>query len=128
MITMTHIATLYADNLADFVDTTVVFGEMKKTIISKEFKGGKVSSLFGETKLDFTNAGINGVVVLDISQACSETKLHVPGDWHVETDHTLFGASIRDKREIKPENLNTGKVLILTGTSLFGVITINNSR
>ena len=126
---MTNTATPpFAGNPFDYVNTTVVFGEIKNTIISKDFKGGRVSSLFGAKKLDFTNADINGVVVvLDISQAFSETKIRVPRDWRVEADQTLLLATIEDKRLDVAQNINASKVLILTGTSLFGVISIKNS-
>ena len=124
---MTNTASPLTGNPADYVNTTVVFGEINKTVISKDFKGGKISSLFGATKLDFTNADIKGVVVLDISQVMSETKIRVPSDWRVEADQTLFLATIDDKRTWVSQSLNAGKVLILTGISVFGVITIKNS-
>jgi len=124
---MTNIASPLTGNPADYVNTTVVFGEIKKTIISKDFKGGKISSLFGATKLDFTNADIKGVVVLDISQVMSETKIRVPSDWRVEADQTLFLATIDDKRTYISQSINAGKVLILTGTSVFGAVTIKNT-
>jgi len=125
---MTNAATPpFTGNPADYINSTVVFGEIKNTIISKDFKGGRIASLFGATKLDFTNADINGVVVLDISQAFSETKIRVPRDWRVEADQTLLLATIEDKRIDIAQNINASKVLILTGTSLFGVISIKNS-
>ncbi len=124
---MTNTAAPFAGNPSDYINTTVVFGEIKNTVISKDFKGGKISSLFGATKLDFTHADINGVVVLDISQAFSETKIRVPRDWRVEADQTLFLATIEDKRIDIAQNINAGKVLILTGTSIFGVVSIKNS-
>ncbi len=125
---MTNTATPpFEGNPADYVNSTVVFGEIKNTVISKDFKGGRIASLFGATKLDFTNADINGVVVLDISQAFSETKIRVPRDWRVEADQTLLLATIEDKRIDVAQNINASKVLILTGTSLFGVISIKNS-
>ena len=125
---MTNTATPpFEGNPADYVNSTVVFGEIKNTVISKDFKGGRIASLFGATKLDFTNADINGVVVLDISQAFSETKIRVPRDWRVEADQTLLLATIEDKRTDVAQNINASKVLILTGTSLFGVISIKNS-
>ena len=123
---MANIASPLTGNPADYVNTTVVFGEINKTIISKDFRGGRIASLFGATKLDFTNADIQGVVVLDISQVMSETKLRVPSDWRVEADQTLFLATIDDKRTVVSQEINAGKVLILTGTSIFGVITIKN--
>jgi predicted membrane protein len=124
---MTNIAAPSAVNPADYVNTTVVFGETKRTVISKDFKGGRIASLFGATKLDFTNADIQGVVVLDISQVMSETKIRVPSDWRVEADQTLFLATIDDKRTVLSQNINAGKVLILTGISIFGVVTIKDS-
>ena len=123
---MNNQSTSYSSNIEDYLNSTIIFGEVKKTIISKDFKGGRISSLFGATKLDFSNADIQGVVVLDISQVMSETKLRVPSNWRVEADQSLFLATIDDKRTFVPQDINAGKVLILTGTSIFGVITIKN--
>ena len=62
-------------NAEDHLDATTIFGGIKKTILSKDFKGGKVSNWFGSTELDFTNADLNGVAILDISQAFGETYI-----------------------------------------------------
>jgi len=114
----------YASNVDDYVNSTIIFGEIKKTIISKSFLGGKIYNVFGSTKLDFTYADISGVVVLDILQAFGEVKLRVPNDWRVETDITNFCATVEDKRRDLSQTRNSGKVLVITGMSAFGVVEV----
>ena len=53
-------------NAEDYIQSTAVFSGIKKTILSKDFKGGKVSNIFGSTELDFTNAHLTGTALLDI--------------------------------------------------------------
>jgi len=110
----------------DYVDITIFFGEIKKTIISKNFQGGSVHNIFGSTRLDFTNADITGVVVLDISQTFGETKLVVPRNWRVETDVSHFCSVIEDKRRDLSETRNSNKVLVVTGISAFASVKVKN--
>lgn len=110
---------------SDYLDTTAVFGEVKKTIISKDFKGGKITNVFGETVLDFTNADISGVVLLDISQAFGEISLTVPANWQVATDISQFLPVTRDNRDVS-ELKNAKKVLLVTGNSVFAAVKITN--
>jgi predicted membrane protein len=111
----------------DYLNTFAIFGEVKKTIISKDFKGGKVSNLFGETVLDFTNADISGIVILDISQAFGEVNITVPANWQIGTDISQFLAVTRDERMETPESKNARKVLLITGNSAFAAVKITNS-
>jgi predicted membrane protein len=112
-------------NPADYINSTTVFGGINKTIISKNFKGGKINNLFGGTEIDFTHADINGVVVLDISQVFGETKLTVPIDWRVETDLSQFFSEVDDKRT--KTYLHTTKVLVLKGVSVFAGVDVTTS-
>lgn len=112
----------------DYINTSTVFGGIKKTVISKDFRGGKVSNLFGSTELDFTHADLAGVAVLDISQGFGEVKITVPQDWWIETDTTQIFATIEDQRTKAIEACNSNKILVLRGTSIFGVVEISNSN
>jgi predicted membrane protein len=124
---MNTAATTINPNASDYLNTTAVFGEVKKTIVSRDFKGGKVSSLFGETTLDFTDADISGVAELDISQAFGEITLIVPMNWRIEPDMSQFLAATRDKRGDVAQSERTDKVLVITGNSAFAALTILNS-
>jgi predicted membrane protein len=112
----------------DYLSTSAFFGEVRKSINSKDFKGGKVSNLFGETILDFTNADISGVVMLDISQAFGEVNITVPPNWHVETDLSQFLATTRDKRTSEPEANKADKILVLIGNCAFAAVQVYTSR
>ena len=124
---MNHQYTAVAVNPDDYIDNTIFFGEMKKTILSKEFKGGKITNVFGSIKLDFTYADISGVVVLDISHVFGEVKLIVPENWRVEPDVSQFFATVTDKRIDIGQTRNTNKVLVLTGSNVMGEVKIKSS-
>ncbi|HVW97244.1 MAG TPA: LiaF domain-containing protein [Mucilaginibacter sp.] len=123
----TH-ATLSFANADDYINTTAVFSSVKKTILSKDFRGGAISNLFGATEIDFTHADLCGVAVLDITQGFGEVKLIVPADWWVESDATQILATLEDNRVHKEESFNSNKILILRGTSVFGVVQVSNSK
>jgi predicted membrane protein len=114
-------------NVSDYLDTTTVFGDVKKRIVSKDFKGGKIGNVFGQTVIDFTDADISGVVELDISQAFGEIHLIVPIRWRVETDLSQFLAGTRDKREDVNSSKDAEKVLVVNGNSVFAAIHIMDS-
>ena len=107
----------------DTLDCTTAFGGMKKNIVSKNFKGGDVSSIFGGTELNFMQADIQGSVLLDVTQIFGGTKLIIPANWEVKSDVTAIFGGIEDKRVPAP-NVDHSKVLVLNGTSIFGGIEI----
>ena len=114
-------------NTEDQITINAVFSGIEKNIISKEFKGGKINNLFGSTELDLSNADLNGIAILDISQAFGEITLTVPSDWHVETDLSQLFAVVDDYRENKYRTRDSDKVLTLKGTSVCGSIEIQNN-
>ena len=111
----------------DYINTTAVFGGIKKTVISKDFRGGKISNLFGSTELDFTHADLAGVAVLDISQGFGEVKIAVPSDWWIESNTTQLFATVEDNRTNTMNAYDSKKILVLRGTSVFGVVEILSS-
>ncbi|MDB5087434.1 MAG: hypothetical protein JWR09_1428 [Mucilaginibacter sp.] len=111
----------------DYINTTTIFGGIKKNIISKDFRGGKFSNIFGATELDFTNADIAGVAVLDLSQCFGEVKIAVPNDWWIETNTTQFFATVEDNRTNTMNAYDSKKILVLRGISVFGVVEILSS-
>ena len=114
-------------NAADHLVTSSIFSGIKKAVFSKDFKGGKVSNLFGSTEIDFTNADLNGTAILDISQAFGSTTITIPADWRVETDGSQFFAVIDDSRDHIYQTRSSDKTLVLKGLSMFASVEILNS-
>lgn len=109
----------------DFLDSTAIFGGSHKKIVTKNFRGGDVTSIMGGTEIDFSQADINGTVVLDVTQIMGGTKIIVPPHWEVRTQVSAVFAGFEDKRQ-QPAVINPDKVLILSGTSIFGGIELRN--
>lgn len=110
----------------DYVDAVSVFGATRKIIVSKNFQGGDLVSLFGGHEIDLRQADIHGRVVLDVTQIFGGTKLILPSSWHVKSEMVAFFGGIEDKRQMAQVTVNPEKVLILEGTSVFGGIDIRN--
>ncbi len=110
----------------EYLDTVSVFGGVKKTILSKDFKGGEVVNIFGGAELDFTQADINGRIIVDITQIFGSTKIIIPSHWQVVTDIAAMFAGIDDKRMKTAASANMEKILVLKGVSIFAGVDIRS--
>lgn len=110
----------------DWLDTVSVFSGVKKTILSKNFRGGEIVNVFGGTELDFTQADINGRVILDLTQIFGGTKLVVPANWQVVSDIASVFAGVDDKRMRMNPIGDNNKILVLKGTSIFAGVDIRS--
>jgi hypothetical protein len=110
----------------DYLDAVSVFGGVKKVILSKNFKGGEIVNIFGGAELDFTQADINGRVIIDITQIFGGTKIIVPSHWQVVSDIAAVFASVDDKRMKSTATLNSEKILVLKGVSIFAGIDVRS--
>jgi predicted membrane protein len=112
----------------DVIDSVSIFGAIKKNIISKNFRGGEITTIFGGSELNLTQADSHGRIVIEITQIFAGTKLIVPPHWriHAEEVVSIFGG-LDDKRPPHREgDYDNNKVLILKGTSIFGGIDIKS--
>ena len=110
----------------EYLDTVSVFGGVKKMILSKDFKGGEVINIFGGAELDFTQADINGRVVIDITQIFGSTKIIIPPHWQVVSDIAAVFAGIEDKRMKSTAAIGSEKILVLKGVSIFAGVDIRS--
>lgn len=110
----------------DHIDAVSVFGGVKKTILSKNFRGGEIVNIFGGAELDFTQADINGRVIIDITQIFGGTKIIVPSHWKVVSDIAAVFASVDDKRLKTTAAPNSEKILVLKGVSIFAGIDVRS--
>ena len=110
----------------DTIDAVSVFGGIKKTILSKNFRGGEIVNIFGGAELDLTQADINGRVIIDITQIFGGTKIVVPSNWQVVSDMAAVFASVDDKRLRTTADPNNTKILVLKGVSIFAGIDIRS--
>jgi len=110
-----------------YFEAVTIFGENRRQVLSKEFKGGESVCVFGGSQINLMQADINGRVPLEVVQVFGGTKLIVPSHWRVETEEvvTIFGG-LDDKREFMNTAPDNSKVLVLRGTTIFGGIDIKS--
>lgn len=109
----------------DMVAITNQFGSVKRKIISKNFKGGKITNSFGSVELDLSHADIDGVVTIYIDQTLAGFELVVPANWEVKSEVNLTLAGIEELRTNVVTSPTT-KVLVLAGSCTLSGIEIKS--
>lgn len=111
----------------DFIDSIAFMAGVKKNILSKTFKGGDITNIFGGSELNLSQADFEGKANLEITQVFGGTKLVVPANWEIKSELVTVFGSVEDKRPAQPNLSNEPlKVLVLTGTTVFGGIDIRS--
>lgn len=110
----------------DVLDATAVFGGVKRSVVSKRFRGGEVVAVFGGAEINLAHADFEGTIKMEIVNVLGGTKLIVPADWDVQSVMVAVFGGVDDKRFIKPEMINPNKKLIIEGTSFLGGLEIKS--
>jgi predicted membrane protein len=112
----------------DRVDSFVAFAGSEERSVSQDFKGGKMSALFGGTMLDLNDAKLTkDGADLDVFTFCGGIELRVPDGWVVKvTGMPLFGGWENKTRQ--PANPDKAPVLRISGTCVFGGFSVKNGR
>jgi predicted membrane protein len=106
----------------NYLDEVAIFGGNKKRISSKEFKGGKITVVFGGSELNLHNSNLaEGQNTLDILALFGGTTMYVPEDWSVNIDVvTIFGGFTDSRPQSRLIVQDQKKELLIKGTVLFG--------
>jgi hypothetical protein len=110
------------------LDSVNIFGGLKKNIISKDFQGGEIVTIFGGSELNLTQADVTGRITLEVTQIFGGIKLIVPPHWRIQSEElvSIFGG-VDDKRPILANpTYDEHRVLVLRGTNIFGGIDIKS--
>jgi predicted membrane protein len=111
----------------DYLNTSVIFSGEDKKIVSKNFKGGSVNAVFGGADINLLQADFNGQITIDVNCVFGGVDLIVPSNWNVKVlVHTTIFAGVEDKRPIEMLSNDADKVLLITGSCIFGGIEIKS--
>jgi predicted membrane protein len=106
----------------DTLDASALFGSTDQQITSQQFKGGKVSAVFGSVELDLRGAALaGGEATLNIETVLGSAELLVPNDWtvNVQASETLGSVKIKRSQPSSP-----AATLTVTGSCTLGSITV----
>ena len=117
-------------DLQNTLNAVAIFGGSERIISSQNFRGGKVTAIFGGVELDFRDADIDGQeALIEINCMFGGVELRVPETWHVHSRSLpVFGGySDKTRGARAPDKADVNKkALVITGMVLFGGIEIKN--
>lgn len=109
-------ATKDIDDIAAILSGT----ELRNT--SKDYKGGKLTAVFGGVVLDLRDAQIKKDIQIDLFVFCGGVELRVPRDWKVVSKAIPIAGGVENKSEGGDDH--KGPTLVLTGTVSLGGVEI----
>jgi predicted membrane protein len=117
----------FTNDDSDYLSINSVFSGVKRNVVSKDFKGGKTTCIFGGADIDFSQADIQSKAEIILEVVFGGIKLIVPPHWTVinEIDGVFHG--VNDKRQFNTTMaVNPDKTLILKGSVVFGGVDIKS--
>ncbi len=112
----------FTETSNDAIDEEVIFGGLNRKVVTNNFTGGKISTIFGGVELDLTASQLApGTQVLQIEAIFGGIKLRVPDNWNVVVDVKMVLGGFDDKRMFGNDYTLEGKnTLIIKGEAIFG--------
>jgi predicted membrane protein len=106
----------------DAIDEVTIFSGIEKAITSKNFRGGKITSIFGGAEINLMQAELSeGTNSLEMVAIFGGATLIVPADWDVKVDVTAVFGGFTDKRYKRTDHTtDPSKRLIIHGAVIFG--------
>lgn len=113
-------------SVEDYIDSSVIFSGENRVVVSKQFKGGKVTAIFGGADFNLIQADFQDRVEFDVTCIFGGIELIVPANWDIRLDmHTIMGG-VTDKRPTELLASNSDKIFVIKGTCIFGGVEIKN--
>jgi predicted membrane protein len=106
----------------DFIDYVNVFSGGERQIVSQNFKGGRISSVFGGIELDLTKAKLApGRNEIEIACVFGGATIIVPDNWYVTIEVTPVLGGFSDSRKLSPgRTVDPASQLVIKGAVVFG--------
>jgi predicted membrane protein len=106
----------------DYIDYVHIFSGGERQIVSENFRGGKVTAIFGGSEIDLTQAKLApGVSEIEIACVFGGTTIIVPGDWNVKIEVVPVLGGFGDSRKLIPgRTIDTTRQLVIKGAVVFG--------
>lgn len=106
----------------DFIDYVNIFSGGDRQVTSDNFRGGKITAIFGGIELDLTKAHLApGRSELEVTCLFGGASFIVPDDWFVTIEVTPVLGGFSDSRKISPgRTVDPSKQLVIRGAVVFG--------
>lgn len=112
----------YHEVNSDTVNDVAIFGGGHKIIVTDNFRGGNITSVFGGSEIDLRDCKLApGTNIIDIVAVFGGSNIIVPSDWKITIDILpIFGGFSNKVRRDPNSVIDTEKTLLIKGFVLFG--------
>lgn len=106
----------------DTIDDVSIFGGGNKIFQSQNFRGGKITAIFGGSEINLYDCKLaEGVHEIELTALFGGTTIIVPSDWKVDVDVISIFGGFGDKRRKDPNlSFQQNRSLVIKGTVIFG--------
>ncbi|HDZ41870.1 MAG TPA: hypothetical protein ENH59_09380 [Bacteroidetes bacterium] len=106
---------------SDIIDMVNIFGGGERRFMSQNFRGGKITCIFGGGEIDLTRARLaEGTHELEIACIFGGISLIVPPEWNIIIDVTPVLGGFSDSRKTSGSAIDMSKTLVIKGAVVFG--------
>jgi Cell wall-active antibiotics response 4TMS YvqF len=111
------------DNVLNIVS---IFANIRKIILTKNFRGGEIVCIFGGAEINLSNADIQQSVYIETVNVFGGTKLYIPNNWEIKSEVVAIFGGVEDKRRFPSITVVPDRTLILKGFCMFGGLEIKS--
>jgi hypothetical protein len=112
-----------SNGVDSFSDVAIMAG-VKRTNLSRDFKGGEATAVMGGVDIDLRDATMeSGEAVLDVSSVMGGVKIRVPETWTVVSKVSTVMGGFKDSTRRPATDDHR---LVLKGTVLMGGLQVTN--
>jgi len=106
----------------DYIDYINIFSGGERQIVSQNFRGGKITAVFGGTELDLTKAKLApGRNEIEIACVFGGATIIVPETWYVTIEVPPVLGGFSDSRKLSPgRTVDPASQLVIRGAVVFG--------
>lgn len=109
----------------DYINIDCLLSGVERTVLSKNFKGGRISCIMGGAELDLTKADIQGTAVLQLNEIMGGVSLMVPSNWTIQNNISGILHGLEDRRSGQMQ-ADPNKVLLLRGSAIMAGVEIKS--
>lgn len=116
-----HEKWLREKSTSDSMDETAIFGGKDISIVNDNFTGGKITCIFGGSKINLLYAKPAPGCTIDVETIFGGIKLIVPENWNIKVEVVPTFGGFEDKRSPSViSRSDPNKTVVIKGTCIFG--------
>jgi len=105
----------------NYIEDTAIFGGIKKSIQSDQFKGGSIIAILGGVEIDFSKSKLApGENIINLTCFLGGVSIKAPAHWNIKIKATTILGGFTDERILIESETDNSSTLIINGLAFLG--------